>query len=603
MTALAGQALYGRSAPSIQSREGVAFAIRLFATLPEDGGDDRPTVDDRLLLVADVRLDNREALSAALGLDPGGMSDRQLLFAAWSRWGVATLGRIIGDFAIAAFDVERRELVLARDPTGQKPLFFSVQKDRIAFASMPSGLFSGGRPAPDLNRLAQVLGGFGSHDDRSAFLGIRRVLPGHVVSFTQGRERSSCYWQPSLDPFHQGSTEDLVEQYRSLLDSAVQSQVRRTGDPLAAHLSSGFDSTAVATTAARFADPKAMVAFTAAPAFEQCATGPYGRPTDESAVAAATARQYGLKHVIVRSSAPLLEVVRGYTRHYQEPVRNVLNAGWWSEINRQAAGSGAAVLLTAEMGNMTLNAGELGMLSEWIRDRRWGEWWRQALAAWRHKGASWRGVAMASFDPWLPAGLVRALERGFGARPSWSIRFFREELLSASDRQRPLLKGQAAARLSTLTGIDFGPLRKGCLGETGIDQRDPMADRRLAEFGLRLPPGRLIDNGVFAPLARQALSDRAPKQVLDLPRRGFQGGDWPVRLREQGAADILEEIAASPAAQQLLNLEKLRQAVVNWPKLAPDSNADLVFGRDFTAALAAGVFVADVERDPLSIGR
>ena len=500
--ALADQALYGRSAPSIQSRDGVAFGIRLFATLPEDGGDDQPVADQRLLLVADVRLDNRDDLSAALGLDPGGMSDGRLLFAAWSRWGVATLDRIVGDFAIAAFDVERRELVLARDPTGQKPLFFSIQRGRIAFASMPSGLFYGSPPAPDLNRIAQILGGFGSHDDRSAFLDIRRVLPGHVVSFTEGREHSSCYWRPRLDPFEKVAEGDLVEQYRSLLDAAVQSQVRRTADPLATHLSSGFDSTAVATTATRFADHKAIIAFTAAPAFEQFAAGPYGRPIDESAVAAATARQYGVEHIVVRSPAPLLDVVRGYARYYQEPVRNVLNAGWWSEINRQAASSGAAVLLTAEMGNMTLNAGELGMLSEWVRDRQWRTWWRQALAAWRHKGASWRGVAMASFDPWLPPGLVRALERGFGARPT-GIRFFREDLLSPSDRLRPRLKGQAAARLSTLTGIDFGPLRKGCLGETGVDQRDPMADRRLAEFGLRLPTEQLIDNGVFAPLAQR----------------------------------------------------------------------------------------------------
>ena len=247
----------------------MALGIRLFATLPEDTLGDRPIADERLLLIADVRLDNRKELSAALGLDAVGMSDRLMLFAAWSRWGVATLDRIVGDFAIAAFDLERRQLILARDPTGQKPLFFSVQKDRIAFASMPCGLFSAERPAPDIGRIAQVLGGFGSHDDRSAFVDIRRVLPGHVVSFRDGREHSSrCYWQPRLDPFEHATTEELVEQYRSLLDAAVQSQTRRTGDPLAAHLSSGFDSTAVTTTATRFVDHKSMVAFTAAPAFD-----------------------------------------------------------------------------------------------------------------------------------------------------------------------------------------------------------------------------------------------------------------------------------------------------------------------------------------------
>src|SRR5690606_21176338 len=70
----------------------------------------------RTLLLGDIRLDDREALGAALGLKAAAISDAELLLAGFDAWGVELFPRLLGDFAIAIFQPEHRRLVLARDP-------------------------------------------------------------------------------------------------------------------------------------------------------------------------------------------------------------------------------------------------------------------------------------------------------------------------------------------------------------------------------------------------------------------------------------------------------------------------------------------------------
>ena len=99
----------------------------------------RPEAEDSLLLVADARLDNRDELANALAL-AAGCSDTQVLKAAWRRWGVDTLPHLLGGFALACWDPQQQMLFLARDHTGERPLFFTPLSGAsrvFAFASMP----------------------------------------------------------------------------------------------------------------------------------------------------------------------------------------------------------------------------------------------------------------------------------------------------------------------------------------------------------------------------------------------------------------------------------------------------------------------------------
>lgn len=567
----------------------------------------RPLHNRRLMLVADIRLDNREDLFRSLNLSTplAGLADSELLFRAWDKWGAQTLDRIAGDFAVAAYDFERQELTLARDPTGQRPLFFSIVDEAVIFASMPSGLLVAKSAQHDLPRMAQMLLGAGHFSERTSWSDVSRVLPAHALTFARGSRSSRQYWQPSLDPFVGRSTSDFIDEYRALLDESVRSHMRRLEGPLATHLSSGFDSSAVCATAMRLAGPsERIIAYTAAPAFGESTVALRGRNIDESPVAARMAEFVGVNHVVVRTKDSLLDAMRGHARYFQEPVRNLLNAGWWKDINRQASAAGAVTMLTAEVGNSTLNTGELAILSEWIRRGQWGRWATEARAAFHRLDVNWRGLFVSSFGSHLPRPLVRSAERLFQTNPSWTRVFYRPHLLAGADADTPAdTSSRAAQRLQMLTRLDFGALRKGCLGETGIDQRDPFANRRLAEFSLRLPPEQLLHDGRRRPLAKAALADRLPNFILELPVRGFQGGDWPIRLDPSGVANVVEEISANSTVQALLDLPKIRQTVADWPALRADSTSDLVFGRDFTAALAAGAFIVEGERYPERLGR
>src|SRR5205823_8190992 len=85
-------------------------------------------------------------------------------------------------------------------------------------------------------------------------------------------------------------------------------------------------------------------------------------------------------------------------------------------------------------------------------------------------------------------------------------------------------------RLSMLSRMDSGNFRKGTLAGWGLDHRDPMADRRLIEFCLSIPTDQFLRDGIQRSLARRALADRVPQEVLEARSRGLQAIDWHENL-------------------------------------------------------------------------
>ena len=159
-SALAAQSAYGPGRPSVCHVDEVAMGIDLFSSLPEDQFDCQPICNDRFVLVADVRLDNREEIIAQVGQSAvqfAERSDAAILLLAWKQWEAGCLDKIVGDFAFAVYDRSLRQLTLARDCTGSKPLCYREDSECIRFASMPSGVAAPGRLKPDLAALSMRL--------------------------------------------------------------------------------------------------------------------------------------------------------------------------------------------------------------------------------------------------------------------------------------------------------------------------------------------------------------------------------------------------------------------------------------------------------------
>ena len=199
---LTSQQLYGPHAVGQWTAGDVAFGRRLMHVLPEDAFDRQPLIggDGRYVLVADIRLDNRNELTDALQIPSqhGNLCDAAILLAVIERWEESFLDRIIGDYAFALWDSLRRRLLLARDPLGQRPLHYHRGNKFFAFASMPKGLHALPEVpyAPDEDAIAESLVLMPETGARSFFRGIERVEPGHVVAITATGLSAHSYWQP-----------------------------------------------------------------------------------------------------------------------------------------------------------------------------------------------------------------------------------------------------------------------------------------------------------------------------------------------------------------------------------------------------------------------
>ena len=574
------------------------------------GGDAGRPPSARWLIVADVRLDNRQELISRLG--PGSLppdaDDAAILLAAWTRWKGSAPDFIVGEYAFAIYDHDDRALILARDCSGDRPLFYARTRDRIAFASMPGGLRAIAAHAPSQAAIAARLAGHPTDDDGSVFTGIERVRPGELVQLTPSGSKRAYHWQPLIGapepsgPDARLSDADYVDRYRHLLDQAVACRLPSDGSPVASQLSSGWDSNAVTATAARLYRGS-VIAFTAAPADQQLGPLPRGRIADESAFAAITAERHAIDHVIVRETMPLFDVVRRQSALLQTPVTSAFNLAWWEAIRTRARDRGATHLLTGELGNYTLNAGGLRTLAEYVRRAMWRTWWNEARAAARRPDVRWRGIMVNSFGHLLPSPAMGALRARFLGMPAKdATSFLRTEWRDQRGRD-PVPQAQSSAdpylaRLAAIRRSDPGVVRKAAFAQAGIAELDPTADRRLIEFSLTLPPEQLFRGGQSRPLARAALADRVPAAILDMQVRGLQGADWFLHFRAAEAQEVLEEIAPHAAVRDLLDIPRMKRAIEAWPDRDWNSEHHVATYGELMSALAAGIFLTQFSSQP-----
>ncbi|MEO9212203.1 MAG: asparagine synthetase B, partial [Caulobacteraceae bacterium] len=423
---LAAQAIYGPHDAGQWAGSEAALGRRLWRLLPEDFHDRQPLVAaDGRVLAADVRLDNRGELEAALGLDPAaaaGRSDAAILLAAWERWETGAFDRLAGDYAFALWDPRRRRLVLARDAMGHRPLHYCATGESLAFASMPKGLLAlaDSPPAPDLVRLAGFLALDAETGSRSFFEGVERVEPGCWLTAEAGGLRLARHWPPATRP--RPPTDDAVAcalRVRALLETAVNAHLRGAGATVGAHLSSGWDSGAVAGVAARLIGARGgrVIAFTAAPRAGYDLPAPEGRHGDEAPLAAVTAALHpDIEHVVVRASgrSPLAEI-DATVFFGDRPVLNPCNQVWFDDIDRAARARGIKVMLTGDFGNLSFSDDGMGGLADLAERGAWRRWAGVSRSLARG-GLPWRTIIGASVAGRLPGWLLHGLQR-FRGRP------------------------------------------------------------------------------------------------------------------------------------------------------------------------------------------
>lgn len=223
--------------------------------------------DGRFVLSYNGEIYNYKELRSELierGCKFSSTGDTEVLLQALREWGPGALGRLNGMFAFALWDRLEKTLLLVRDPIGIKPLYYAQPgQGSLLFASEIKAMLADRRlPArPDPVALQQHLAYGHASSDRTAFEGIRRLQPGHMLVWRANSRKREVkrYWHPTFT-ISKTSRHRAVEHLRSSLTAAVSKQLV-SDVPLGVLASGGLDSSAIAVMACKDAKER-MQAFT-----------------------------------------------------------------------------------------------------------------------------------------------------------------------------------------------------------------------------------------------------------------------------------------------------------------------------------------------------
>jgi asparagine synthase (glutamine-hydrolysing) len=299
----------GPDAEGLWDSAGVVLGHRRLAILDLEPRANHPMLsrDGRYAIVFNGEIYNHRELRKALEADGATFrttSDTEVLLELFARDGEAMLPRLRGMFALAIWDAVSRDLFLARDPYGIKPLYYAQTAGRFVFASQVKSLLASGlvTKEPEPAGLAGFYLWGSVPEPWTLYRGVLALPAGHSVKVHRGVPEQPVCWRDIRDRWQGAATMERHDDLRARVQNELTQSVRAhlvSDVPISVFLSGGIDSAAIAGIASGLGAPVEGITL----AFDEYA----GQPGDEVQVAAAIARHYGLPHLVRRVSSAEFE--------------------------------------------------------------------------------------------------------------------------------------------------------------------------------------------------------------------------------------------------------------------------------------------------------
>ncbi len=575
----AGLAFRGPDATQVWSRAGAGFCFTLLRTGPAPQSSEQPsTLDGRVWLLGDVRLDGREDLRRRLEQAgeslPPDVTDEELILWAWRQRGEESLAELLGDFAFALWDAEARRLLCVRDLLGLRPFYYSQAGQRLYFSNTLDLLHLVSDLSSALDPV--FIGDFLLQDScadpaRTAFRNIARLPGGHVLRYSNDVVEVRRYTSlPVEEPLWLKHPWEYVERFRVLLEGAVRDRLPR--GPAAILMSGGLDSTGVAAIANKltqeFGTSGSLRAYTIdyRPLFED----------EEGYYASLAAEHLGIPiEILSGASCVPYEGWDDLGPLMAEPCNEpflLLNQQQYRRVHAHArvalSGLGGDDLLTgqawpylvylvrrlrfgtisASFGGYLLKHGRMPPLLGGFRTR-----FRQWVS---------HPDPMAEYPPWLEPDFEKRL-------------CLREKWL---ERQRPRNSSHPLYPLgyAGLTGHYWsGVFEAQDAASTGVpaELRAPLLDQRLLRYLLRVPP---VPWCAHKELLRQTMCGLLPERVRLRPKTPLLSDSLALHV-ERGAWSPVPLPKLAAEVREFVKWEQLRATLATaagstlWISLRPIS--------------------------------
>ncbi len=298
--------------------EGCVLGHRRLSVIDLAGGS-QPMQTERYVISFNGEIFNYRELRAALearGAAFHTQSDTEVLLRAFEAWGADGLRRLRGQYAFIIWDQQERRLFAARDPVGEKPLYYAeTSQGALLLASELKAILAAGMIRPQLDPVAvdAYLSLLYVPPDRTIYRNISVLPPGHFLEWQDGKTHLRRYWAPA---YSTGTVTDLAEvraELRRLLEQAVRRQMI-ADVPLGAFLSGGMDSSTVV----------GLMSQMSARPVKTFSVG-FGKLIDELPFAREVSHRCATEHHELQTEIPLGEVVQQMAQVYDEPFADSSN--------------------------------------------------------------------------------------------------------------------------------------------------------------------------------------------------------------------------------------------------------------------------------------
>ena len=503
--------------------------------------------------------------------------DTETILHLYEEHGAGCVKHLRGMFAFAIWDQRRRELFIARDRLGVKPLYyFHAEDGSLYFGSEIKALFAASALKPELNygALPDYLANHATSGEETLFSGIKRLLPGHTLTWRDGRIDIVRYWDVSFakEESANRSDQDYIAEWTDLFRQAVR--LRLMADvPLGMFLSGGIDSSAIAAVMSGMVDEPIK---TFSVAFKE-------REANELEYARLVANAYHTNHhEVVVSPEDFFAALPKLVWHEDEPLAHPSSVALY--FVSQMAARHVKVVLTGE--------GSDELLAGYARYRK--TIYNLAIGARYHDTmpAGIRNLIRNRIDG-LPVGskVRQKLVRTFlSLQPDIESIYFDNFSVFSRARQEQLLTPNARARtgavdpyagvrnllaqtdaktpLDRLLYADIKTYLHELLMKqdqmsmaASIESRVPFLDHKLVEFTSSLPERLKLRGWTTKYVLRESMKGVLPEAILSRPKMGFPVpiGKW---FREDYRSVIDEYVLSKRSLERgLLEADFVRAMV------------------------------------------
>lgn len=507
--------------------DGVALGMRRLSIIDLATGDQPVHNEDRSVwVVFNGEIYNFAELRADLirrGHTFYTAGDTETIVHAYEEYGSRCVEKLRGMFGLAIWDARRRELLLARDRVGIKPLYWTEANGQLLFASELKALLQIPTVPRDLNwgAVDHLLAYLTTPRSESIVRGIRKLEPGHrLIASAERGIRIERYWDVQFQPDHSRSEAWFVDRLSELLEESVRIHLM-SDVPLGAFLSGGIDSSSVVATMARLSDRPVK---TFSIGFREAAYS-------ELDSARLVAEEFGTEHYEQILEPDVIEVLNDIAWYLDEPFGDTSAIPTYM-VSRLAA-QHVKVALSGDGGDELFAGYDKYLVEERERGYQIPELVRRSLAAAGRmlppgaRGRNFaRHFALTGAARYLDASTIFRLDDRRGLfRPEVA------EMMNGMDPSRESLASLAShggwldrlqyldlnqyLPLDILTKVDRMSMAH------SLETRVPLLDHKIIEFAATIPAELRLHNGTTKYIFKRAMANVLPAAVLEKRKQGF----------------------------------------------------------------------------------